>query len=150
VGPRVAPSIGLLVGRALVGLIMAAHGWQKLTTVGPSTFGQKTLAPLNVPFPETMGYVVTFTELVGGVLLIAGLLTRLAAVALTVDLVVAVILVKLGKLSLISPQNGPGVGIELELALIAGFLVALFAGPGRLSLDRMVGIDGRWAWPLRS
>jgi putative oxidoreductase len=148
VGPRAAPSIGLLVGRVIVGFIMAAHGWQKLTDIGPAKFGTSTLDPLGVPMASTMGYVVTFTELVGGLLLMAGLLTRLAAIALTVDLVVAIVLVK-AKVPLIVPDGQPGAGMELDLALIAGFVVALFCGPGRASLDRFFGIDARWARPFR-
>jgi putative oxidoreductase len=149
VGPGPAPSIGLLAGRLLVGFVMAAHGWQKLTDVGPAQFGRSTLAPLDVPIPATMGYVVTFTELIGGLLLIAGLLTRLAAIALTIDLVMAIVLVK-SKVPLIVAPDKPGAGMELDLALIAGFVVALFAGPGRISLDRALGVDGRWARPFGS
>jgi putative oxidoreductase len=96
-----------------------------------------------------MGYVVTFTELIGGLLLMAGLLTRLAAIALTVDLVMAIILVK-SKVPLIMPQDKPGAGMELDVALIAGFAIALFAGPGRFSLDRAFGVDGSWARPFGS
>jgi putative oxidoreductase len=147
VGPRSAPSIGLLIGRLLVGFVMAAHGYQKLFDTGPATFGTSTLDPVGVPFPATMGYVVTFTELIGGLLLMAGLLTRLAAIALTIDLVMAVILVK-SKVPLIVPTDQPGAGMELDLALIAGFVVALFAGPGSFSFDRAFGVDGRWARPF--
>jgi putative oxidoreductase len=143
----VAPSIGLLVSRLLVGFVMAAHGWQKLTDIGPAAFGTSTLDPVGVPMATTMGYVVTFTELIGGLLLMAGLLTRLAAIALTVDLVMAIILVK-SKVPLIVAQDKPGAGMELDLALIAGFVIALFAGPGRFSLDRAFGVDGRWARPF--
>ena len=46
-------------------------------------------------------------------------------------------------------QDQPGAGMELDLALIAGFLVALFCGPGRASLDRILGTDARWARPFR-
>jgi putative oxidoreductase len=148
VGPNAAPSIGLLVGRVLVGFIMAAHGWQKLVDMGPATFGRQTLDPLGVPAPVAAGYLVTFTELIGGLLLMAGLLTRLAAIALTIDLVVAIILVKSGS-PLIVPSDQPGAGVELDLALIAGFVIALFSGPGRLSLDRILGVDARWARPFR-
>jgi putative oxidoreductase len=88
-----------------------------------------------------MAYVVTFVELVGGVLLIVGLLSRLAAVLLTIDLVVAILLVKVN-IGLLSPAEGSGVGAELELALIAGFLVVLLAGPGRLSVDQARGYEG--------
>jgi putative oxidoreductase len=147
VGPGPSPSIGLLIGRVLVGFVMAAHGYQKLVDTGPATFGNSTLDPLGVPFPAAMGYVITFTELIGGLLLMAGLLTRLAALALTVDLVMAIILVK-SKAPLIVPQDQPGAGMELDLALIAGFVIALFAGPGRFSLDRAFGVDGRWARPF--
>jgi putative oxidoreductase len=147
VGPGPAPSIGLLIGRLLVGFVMAAHGYQKLFDIGPANFGKSTLDPVGVPFPTTMGYVVTFTELIGGLLLMAGLLTRLAAIALTVDLVMAIVLVK-SKVPLIVAQDKPGAGMELDLALIAGFAVALFSGPGRFSLDRALGVDGRWARPF--
>ena len=81
-----------LVVRVLAGIIMFAHGWQKLQG-GPSGFGQ-ALAGLGVPLPQLMAYVVTFVELIGGVLLIVGLLSRLTALLLTIDLVVAILLVR--------------------------------------------------------
>jgi putative oxidoreductase len=118
-----------------------------MTYIGPAAFGTSTLDPAGVPMATTMGYVVTFTELIGGLLLMAGLLTRLAAIALTIDLVMAIVLVK-SKVPLIMPTNKPGAGMELDLALIGGFLVALFSGPGRFSLDRAFGVDGRWARPF--
>src|SRR5918997_2670391 len=126
-----------LVVRVLVGVIMAAHGWQKLQG-GPSGFGQ-ALAGLGVPLPELMAYVVTFVELVGGVLLIVGLLSRLAALLLTINLVVAILLVKVNIGLIAAPQQGAGA--ELDLALIAGFLVILLMGPGSVSLDRVLGFE---------
>jgi uncharacterized membrane protein YphA (DoxX/SURF4 family) len=60
----------------------------------------------------------------------------------------AIVLVK-SKVPLIMPQDKPGAGMELDLALIAGFVVALFCGPGRASLDRVFGIDARWARSFR-
>lgn len=126
-----------LAVRVIVGIIMFAHGLQKLQG-GPANFGQ-ALAGMGVPLPELMGYVVTFVELVGGALLIVGLLSRLAALLLTIDLVVAILLVKVN-IGLLSPQSG-GVGAELDLALIAGFLAILLAGPGRFSLDYALGLD---------
>jgi len=88
-----------------------------------------------------MAYVVTFVELIGGVLLIVGLLSRLAALLLAIDLVVAVLLVKIN-IGLLSPADGSGVGYELDLALIAGLLVVVLAGPGRLSVDQALGYEG--------
>jgi putative oxidoreductase len=126
-----------LAVRIIVGIIVFAHGLQKLQG-GPANFGG-LLSQLGVPAPELMAYVVTFVELVGGALLIVGLLSRLSALLLTIDLVVAILLVKLN-IGLIAPQ-GSGAGAELDLALIAGFLVILLAGPGRFSLDYALGID---------
>src|SRR4051794_27170398 len=139
-GPGPLLDIGLLAGRLLVGFVMAAHGYQKLFDIGPANFASSTLAPLGVPAPTAVGYLVTFTELIGGLLLMAGLLTRLAAFALVFDLAFAIVLVK-SKVPLIVPPDQPGAGMELDLALIGGFLVALFAGPGRLSMDRMLGLE---------
>ena len=70
-----------------------------------------------------------------------GLLSRLAALLLTINLTVATLLVKTG-VGFLSPMGSPGVGAELDLALIAGFLVILFAGPGKLSLDYALSIEG--------
>src|SRR5215212_2273377 len=128
-----------LVVRVSGGVVMAAHGWQKLQG-GPANFGQ-ALAGLGVPLPTLMAYVVTFVELIGGILLIVGLLSRLAALLLTIDLVMAIVLVKVN-IGLLSPTDGSGVGAELDLALIAGFLVVLLAEPGRLSVDQALGYEG--------
>jgi putative oxidoreductase len=132
-------ALALLVVRIIVGVIMFAHGLMKLQR-GPEMFGQG-LAEMGVPAPSFMAYVVTFTELVGGALLVVGLLSRFAALALTIDLIVAILLVKL-EVGLIAPRGG-GSGAELDLALIAGFLAILLAGPGAISLDRVLGIEGR-------
>jgi putative oxidoreductase len=126
-----------LVVRVIAGVIMAGHGFQKLQA-GPANFGG-FLAQLGVPLPTLMGYVVTLVELVGGILLIVGLFSRLAALLLTIDLVVAILLVKVNVGLIAPPQQGAGA--ELDLALIAGFLVIVFAGPGSLSLDRTLGIE---------
>ncbi len=126
-----------LVVRVIAGIIMTAHGLQKLQA-GPANFGG-FLAQLGVPLPTLMGYVVTLVELLGGILLIVGLFSRLTALLLTIDLVVAIVLVKVNVGLIAAPQQGAGA--ELDLALIAGFLVILFVGPGSLSLDRMLGIE---------
>ncbi len=133
-------SLAPLAVRIIVGIIMLAHGLQKLLGPGPLGFGNNVLAGLGVPLPGLMGIVVTLVELVGGLLLIVGLFSRLAALLLTINLVVAILLVKVG-VGFLSPTGSPGVGAELDLALIAGFLVILFAGPGRLSVDHALGLE---------
>jgi putative oxidoreductase len=119
---------------------MTAHGLQKLN-LGPAKFGTSTLVPLAIPYADVMAYVVTYTELAGGILLIVGLLSRLAALALLIELVTTTVLVK-SHIGLIAPL-GRGAGAELDLALIAGLLTVFFAGPGRISLDYLFRIERR-------
>src|SRR5919206_5284446 len=136
--PRLA-SFAPLVARVIVGAIMAVHGWQKLS-MGPANVGQGMLASLGVPLPVFMGYVVTFTELIGGILLIIGLLSRLAALILAIEMVFTTLLVKIN-VGFIAPP-GSGAGAELDLILLAAFLTILLVGPGRLSLDELLGTEG--------
>lgn len=131
-------SLAPLVLRVVVGIVMAAHGYAKLAA-GPSGFAE-TLSGLGVPAPGFMAYVVTFTELGGGILLVFGLLTRLAGLAITINLVVATLLVKLD-VGLIAPMDAGGTGYELDLTLIAGALALVLMGPGPISVDRAVGVE---------
>lgn len=127
-----------LVARVVVGVIVAAHGLQRLLR-GPANFGG-VLSQLGVPAPTLIAFVATFVELIEGILLIVGLFSRLAALLLTINLAVAVLLVKIN-VGLLSPPDG-GVGAELDPALIVGFLVVLFVGPDPVSIDRTLDLDG--------
>lgn len=129
-----------MVLRVAVGGIMALHGWQKLVDMGPAMFGQSMIADLGLPAPELLGWIVTLTELIGGVLLVLGLLTRISAAVLTVLLLGATILVK-PDLGVIAPLGSMLPGAELDLALIAGALGVVLLGPGRPSIDYLVGIE---------
>src|SRR5919202_107089 len=125
-----------LLVRVVTGIIMTVHGWQKLTQIGPANFGQQALANLDVPVPVFMGYVVTLTEFLGGILLIIGLLSRLAALALTIEMVFTILLVKT-HVGFISPQGG-GAGAEFDLALMAGVLgIGVFGAGGVLPGPRV-------------
>lgn len=136
---RFAPAAPVVL-RVVVGVVMATHGWQKLTVTGPTAFGESMLTDLGVPLPVLFGWIVTLVELVGGVLLVAGLFARVAAGAVTAVLVGATVLVKLD-LGLIAPAGGALPGAELDLALIAGALGVLLLGPGKPSLDHVAGIE---------
>jgi putative oxidoreductase len=127
---------GLLVLRLVGGVLIALHGYPKLT-MGPANFGRTTLDSLGVPAPVLMGYVVTFVELGGGILLVLGLLTRLAALALSLNMIGTTLLTKVG-VGLISPRMA---GAELDLMYLAAFLALLVMGAGAASLDRLIGLD---------
>jgi uncharacterized membrane protein YphA (DoxX/SURF4 family) len=144
-----AADLGPLVLRVLVGGIMFAHGFQKWFETGPAEFGSASIDPLGLPAPEFLGYLVATSELVFGALLVLGLLTRLSTIPLGVILGVAVIGVKLGEVGLIAGMDAMLTGYEVDLALLAGLVALLFLGGGRLSLDRVLGLD-RGSGPVRS
>jgi putative oxidoreductase len=84
-----------------------------------------------------LAWFVTLLELIGGAMLILGLLSRVIAGLLIVELLVAIALVT-GQAGLIAEE---GVGYERDLAYIAGFLVVLLLGPGRPSLDHLLRFE---------
>lgn len=132
--------LGPLALRLIGGVVMTAHGAQKLFEVGPGMFGSTLLADLGIPAPVFFGWVVSLLEFGGGILLIVGLLSRLIALLLAFNLLVAFVLVKL-PIGLIAPMGAGVPGGELDLALIATFLGVLFIGPGRFSVDQAMGLD---------
>jgi putative oxidoreductase len=129
-----------VIVRIVVGVIMTAHGLQKLNE-GIPKFGSTTLVPLGVPYADVMAYVVTYTELIAGALLVVGLLSRLAALALLIELATTITLVK-SHVGLIAPP-AHGAGAELDLALAVGLLTILLAGPGLLSIDGLLRVERR-------
>lgn len=136
---RLAPAAPV-IARLLVGIVMLAHGWQKLTAMTPAGFGEGMLDGLGVPLPVLFGWIVTIVELVGGIALILGVFSRIAAVANLGVLVGALLLVKVD-LSLLSTPGADMPGAELEFGLIAGLVTVLLLGPGRPSVDHMLGIE---------
>ena len=151
--------VGLLLMRVIAGGLFATHGYPKLfggqgkavhptatrflgegfsgaiERGGPANFSA-SLARLGVPAPKLMAVVVGVTEFVGGLMLITGVFTRLAACALAVNMIVAIKLVH-WKQGLIGSASGYMYG----LSMLAGMLALLGNGPGALSLD---GGSERW------
>jgi putative oxidoreductase len=126
--------LGLFLLRLILGVVMFVAGWKKLFDFGVPMFA-KALAGLGMPLPEFLAWAVTLVEVVGGAFIIIGLLSRLSALLLAIDMVVAILLVTIhvGFLS----SSGKS-GVELNLLLIAGFMAILFAGPGPISVDRLL------------
>lgn len=88
-----------------------------------------------MPLPELATYLVGGLELGGGILLALGLLTRLAALGLAVNMAVAV--ATAGRI------EGGLVNLGLAPALLAAMLVLLWTGAGRPSVDdRLLGRAG--------
>jgi len=121
-------SCGIAVLRIVVGVIFVMHGWQKLSWGFQHV--AEFLGSLHIPAPLLAAVVLTLVEMLGGILLILGLLTRYVAALLAIDMLVAIILVhfKNGFFS----SNG---GLEFPLLLLAANIHLIFAGAGSLSVS---------------
>ena len=125
--------VALLISRVALGVILLAHGWQKLneyTLAGTAaSFGQ-----MGIPAPTAAAAFATAVELVGGAALILGVLTSVAALLNIVNLLGALVLVHAGNGVFV--DNG---GFELVLSLAAGLLVIAVLGAGQFSADGLIG-----------
>jgi len=133
---------GILLLRVVVGLLVAAHGTRRLF----GWFGGRGrtgtaeyFASLGYRAPQAAWVVAGVAELAGGLLFALGLLTPLAA------LLVAV--VALNAIAVARWRSGLFVsrgGFELDLVLVTVVTAVTVSGPGRVSLDRLLGWDERW------
>jgi putative oxidoreductase len=121
---------GALLLRLALGLSMGEHGYQKVVPHGALNHYSHYMVTLGLPYWS--GYVSAFTEFAGGILLVLGLLTRLTAALVAINLLVALLLVGI--------HQGFGTySYILALAVIA--IMLLFYGAGRLALDRKIGLS---------
>ena len=117
--------LALLVMRVSVGSIMIAHGAQK--AFGGWQMTQRIVT--GVGFPWWMAIPLIAAELGGGVLVLLGLLTRLGALAILVDMCVAI-----DKVHWKNGLKGPG-GVEFPMACAALAFALVFFGAGPIALD---------------
>jgi len=131
---RLAPFAGTVL-RIAMGIVFFAHGMQKLNN-GVGGFAG-FLGSLGVPLPELMAWVVTILEIGGGILLIAGLGTRIVSVVFAIHMIFAIVLVKTD-VGLIGDQ---ATGAEIDLMLLAGAIALVLMGPGALAADSAIGLE---------
>jgi putative oxidoreductase len=138
-GPRIvtfdgkheqAAAVALTGLRVAVGAILTVHGWAKLSDVAGTSQSFEHLA---MPAPQLLVYLAIAGEFLGGLGLLLGLLTRVAALGPLCTMLVAILTVHLGHGLL--AKNG---GYEYPLVLL--LVSALFAanGAGPWSLDALL------------
>jgi len=137
----VEPLAKLLV-RVLLGIFFAISGGYKLFVPSRARSMYNTLVEAGVPSPRIMAWFVSAVEFVGGCLLIVGLMSTLASLALLVDMVIAVLTNKLftmpKKLSLLDWIDD---FLYLpEVLYILFFVWLIGSGPGRFSVDYLIAM----------
>jgi len=143
-----APAATVLV-RLLVGSVFLFEGIQKF--LYPSELAAGRFAKIGIPAPEIFGPFVGACETIGGALLIIGLLTRLAALVLLIDITVAILSTKIPILLghgywRFTLANLPRYGFlsmmheaRTDFSMWLGSLFLLSVGAGKLSFDSILG-----------
>ncbi len=119
-----------LFARIVVGWVFMWSGWEKLNAL---PFITKNFAEWHIPFPQIMAPFVSGVEFFGGLLLLLGLFTRIAAVPLVIVMIVAIISAKWDQVDSLETL----LGFE-EVSYMALFGWLAVAGPGPISLDYLL------------
>jgi putative oxidoreductase len=120
--------MGALILRLALALSMIVHGYQKVVPHGALNHFAHYVVTLGLPY--WLGYVSAYTEFVGGMLLVIGLLTRFAAAMIAINMLVALFTVGIH-------QGFGSYNYIIALAAIAIMLVVY--GAGAMALDRRIG-----------
>lgn len=134
--------VGLLIARMIIGLVMAAHGTQKLF----GWFGGYGLSATG-EFMTTIGFnqgrafaaIASIVEITSGVLVALGSLGPIGPALMISVMIVAAMTVH-WKNGLFAAKNG----IEVPLLYASAALIFAVVGFGPYSLDAMVGIHDPW------
>lgn len=131
--------------RLLVGWVFLAEGVLKFTR--PDALGAGRFAKIGFSSPALLASFVGWVEIVCGLLILVGFLTRLASMALLIDITIAIVSTKLpillghGFWRFADPTIKPfSLGTMLheartDFSMLLGLLFLLIAGAGRWSID---------------
>jgi putative oxidoreductase len=123
--------------------------WEGVLKFVYANQGVGRFTKLGLPFPEATADFVAMLEIGGGLLLLAGLGTRLIAIPFVIEMIVAMLVTKipmyLGTYPLPPPPSPPVIGfwavlheVRSEYAQLLTVLFLFMAGPGRWSLDAVL------------
>jgi putative oxidoreductase len=142
--------VALLVLRVLLGVVFFPHGMQKLTTMfgGYGFEGTMGFFTGKMGIPAIFAFLAIMAEGLGWAGLITGLLTRVAAFGITVNMIVAVYMIHwhngffMNWIGAITSEGKPvGEGFEFHLLVIAIGIALMIRGGGKWSVDKAIA-DG--------
>jgi putative oxidoreductase len=121
--------------RVALGVIFVYHGYDKVFTKGVEGIAG-FLGSLGFPLPMLMSYILSYGELIAGLMLIAGAFTHWASKYALVVGIVAWVTVHLA--NGFSAQTG---GYEFIMLITAVSLAVMAFGPGKYSMDKTILAD---------
>lgn len=119
--------VAYLILRLTVGVIMAVHGWGKLTDF--NTWSGHVVA-MGIPLPTVSAYLAVAGEFLGGLGVIVGALTRVAAFGIACTMAVAILAVHISH-GLLAKNNG----FEYPLTLLVAAIFIMAKGSGCFGVD---------------
>lgn len=127
--------------RVAVGLVFLSEGIQKF--VYPDKLGPGRFDKIGIPAATFFADLDGIVEIICGTLIVIGLLTRLVAIPLLIDISLAIVLTKLRELS---PGGFQGVqgfwgmahDARTDFAMLLGLIFLVWVGPGRWSVDAVL------------
>jgi putative oxidoreductase len=129
--------IALLILRLTLAIVLWPHGAQKALGLFGGPGIAATVAGLSghLGLPAIVVYLVIAAEFLGPIALVLGVLTRLAALGIAIDMACAAILVHLPNGFFMNFMgNQKGEGIEYFIYAVGVALALVIAGPGRIAL----------------
>ena len=111
--------------RIIAGIGFMIHGLPKLLDI-PGTQSSFT----NMGLPQELAVIIGLLEFIGGLAILLGIFTRIAAIFLAIDMIGAILSVKLSK--------GFIGGFELDLLYLAIMISLILTGPGSLSIEKNI------------
>jgi putative oxidoreductase len=120
-------SVAILVGRALLSILFILSGFAKLTAISGTAgwFGS-----IGLPLPTVTAVVVGLVELLGGLAILVGFKTRIAAILLAVFTLAATAIAHLD-----FADQMQMLMLQKNLGLVGGFLLLAAVGAGSISID---------------
>ena len=136
---RAAEWMPITAVRVLIGIFFCISGGGKLFVPARFSAMEQTLAQAHIPFPHANAIFVSLVEFACGAGLVVGLLTQLCAMALMVDMIVAIATDRIHSIQAAEVLAWLDDFLylpEVLYVMILGWLI--FSGPGRYSLDGLI------------